>query len=232
MTICGDATLVKRGGGKRVAATLLCRSWNCETCQPNRRKRLIAQGIRGQPNRFITLTFRPRPGLTPDLAAAELAHAWKLLKLRIQRRYHLKTFHHLTVIERHKSGWPHLHALVRSCWIDQTWLSTQMLDLADSPIVDIRAIDSIGRVASYVAKYIGKQPHKFGTCKRYWQSRSYQLYPYRPRARGDDGLSIWEIERRPIWRIVQEWTALGCSVEWDEHGRAVATGPPDWTGLW
>jgi hypothetical protein len=83
----------------------------------------------------------------------------------------------IAVIEKHKSGWPHLHILLRYPWIHQQWLSKEMNSLVQSPIQDIRRIDNKGRIAGYVAKYIAEDPHKFGSAKRYWQSRDYDLRP-------------------------------------------------------
>lgn len=81
----------------------------------------------------------------------------------------------VAVLEPHKSGWPHLHLLARSAWIGQTWLSLQLAQVLGSPVCDIRRIQPGRFKAAYVAKYVGKCTHKFGTCKRYWKSGHYDL---------------------------------------------------------
>lgn len=47
--------------------------------------------------------------------------------------------------------------------------------LIGSPIVDVRFITDLGRVASYVAKYISKAPEGFANCKRWWRSHDYEI---------------------------------------------------------
>jgi len=81
------------------------------------------------------------------------------------------------VFEATKKGQPHLHIVLRAPFMPQKWLSAQMLELLKSPILDVRAIDSTTRVAAYIAKYLGKDPHQFGTCKRYWHSKDWNVTP-------------------------------------------------------
>jgi len=81
------------------------------------------------------------------------------------------------VFEATKKGQPHLHIVLRAPFMPQKWLSAQMLELLKSPILDVRAIDSTTRVAAYIAKYLGKDPHQFGTCKRYWHSTDWNITP-------------------------------------------------------
>ena len=50
-----------------------------------------------------------------------------------------------------------------------------MRDLIGSPIVWVEAVTHHGKAARYIAKYCGKAPHRFGTCKRYWHSGKYNL---------------------------------------------------------
>jgi hypothetical protein len=52
-----------------------------------------------------------------------------------------------------------------------------MAELIGAPIVDIRRVKSTDAAANYVAKYVGKQPHHFATCKRYWSTRDFCLHP-------------------------------------------------------
>jgi hypothetical protein len=154
---------------------MACRAWACEWCAPMRRKQLIALGLAGEPNRFLTLTIRPAPSRTPNSAAAELSRAWKLIKKRAIRQLGIKKLEYLAVFERTKLGWPHLHILIRGDFLPQRWLSQQMADIAGSPVVWIEAVTNQKKAATYVAKYCGKDPHKFGTLKRYWHSKGYNI---------------------------------------------------------
>lgn len=177
MPYCGEQTLVKHVGAARHARSLLCHSWTCPDCSDSRKRGLIAQAISGAPNLFLTLTIRRTGNGSPDQAAKTLARCWRLVRLRILRRYGWKRLPFLAVFEPHKSGWPHLHILLRSAFIDITFIRSCMSELADSPQVYIEWIDNRGRVAGYCAKYCGKGAAKFGTAKRYWLSRDYDTRP-------------------------------------------------------
>jgi hypothetical protein len=172
---CGEVLLVKRTREAIGATHLRCRSWKCELCAPNRRKELIAEAFHGKPTRFITLTVNPALFENPNQRARELVNAWRLCRKRAMRHYNMKQLPFLAVIEETERGEPHLHILARFAWIDQRWLSKTMEELIGAPIVDVRVADNQGRVAAYVAKYVGKNPHQFGTLKRYWSSQDWNL---------------------------------------------------------
>jgi hypothetical protein len=80
---------------------------------------------------------------------------------------------YFAVVERHKSGRPHLHILFRCDFIPQKWISEQMQRLAGSPICDIRKVHGTKQAAAYVAKYVGKAPAKFGNSRAYWYTRNW-----------------------------------------------------------
>ena len=117
------------------------------------------------------------------------------------------------IMEAHESGYPHLHILLRSLWIDKRWLSEQMRDIADSPIVDIRRIDNRAKVNGYVAKYAGKAAHKFGTAKRYWFSQDYRTAPRREFKPVFDTKGQWEREPGSINTFCHNWETHGWFVE-------------------
>lgn len=173
--LCRDASLVKHITNGRELRPLRCKCWGCERCAPERTRDLKGLCRRGAPNRFLTLTRRAKKGDDPHKAAQELAHAFLLLRNRIKKKYGLKKLAYIAVFERHKSGQPHLHIMLRCRYIPQKWLSEQMDDLLQSPIVDIKYVTDRGRVAAYVAKYIAKAPERFDGCKRYWRSQDYEL---------------------------------------------------------
>lgn len=173
MGYCGEHIIVKSLGNVRRAATLKCRSWRCPDCGPMRQKRLIAEICAGTPNKFLTLTMRRTPGLTPAQAAQKLAWAWRDLRRLLIYWHKWEKLPFFAVFEPHKSGWPHLHIFLRSSWISQKELSCWMSWLLDSPIVHIKEIHNRGMAAGYAAKYVTKENVRFGTCKRYWQSYDY-----------------------------------------------------------
>lgn len=134
---------------------------------------------------------------------------------------------YLAVIEAHKSGWPHLHIISRSRWITHKWLSAQMDDLLGSPVVSVSRIEKRSAKAAYIAKYCGKCTHKFGTAKRYWQTRGFQLTRYE---KPESIIKDWhEVSRdkRHLFTIATEWTWHGFIVRYESNWHLVAERPPD-----
>lgn len=147
---------------------------------------------------------------------------------------------YFAVVERHKSGRPHLHVLLRCGYIPQTWLSLEMNRLAGSPIVDIRKVSGTKQAAAYVAKYIGKAPAKFGNSRAYWYTKNWA-----PAAASDEKPSVtqaamfsarpwsWEETRAEVlhWRPLIDVTADGwfsLQPRASPHGATVVRGryPP------
>lgn len=69
------------------------------------------------------------------------------------RNYGLSSF--TRVVENHKSGWPHLHAAVRSRYIPQKLLSGACERAGLGRVVDIRLIRNQGALR-YLSKYLAK----------------------------------------------------------------------------
>lgn len=205
---------------------LRCRSWQCQECAEERARQLKALAHSGAPNTFLTLTSRRRPGITPAHAAKQLAWCWRVIRLRLMRQAKTKHLPFIAVFEATKLGWPHLHILLRSRWIDQKQLSEWMAELHDSPIVYIERIDNRARLNAYVAKYAGKAAHKFGTTKRYWTSQDWRLEKAKPDKKPVILGGGYERERTPIAKLVTAWQELGWRVQWLTRWRAHATVMP------
>lgn len=135
----------------------------------------MAQAASGAATRFITLTVNPTVGNDPDHRLSLLSAAWRTAVKRLRRLYGQSTIQYLAVVEATARGEPHLHILMRGPYIPQALLSSIMAELIDSPIVDIRKIKGAREVIRYVAKYITKAPHHFGTGKRYWSTQAWEL---------------------------------------------------------
>ena len=60
-------------------------------------------------------------------------------------------------------------------WVPHHELSDFMEAEIGSPNVRLISLDGVHRVAAYLAKYLGKGPHQFGTLKRYWRTLGYLL---------------------------------------------------------
>jgi len=175
MTICRERVLCKHNETEARARELKCRSWNCELCVEERRRQLLAQAASGQATRFITLTVNPRTYSDPEERLRKLAWAWRTIIKTVRYDHPGEEVEYFAVVEATLAGEPHLHILFRGPYLDQDWLSNQMERLIDAPIVWIKKIDDPKAIVKYIGKYITKKPAQFGTSKRYWQSRNYQI---------------------------------------------------------
>lgn len=152
-----------------------CNCWPCPICGPRKRWLLIRQIAAGHPNRFATITCREGQFETVEIAAAKLSWFWKIVVQRWRRLKRGNKCEFAVVREAQENGWPHLHIAWRGSWLDWEWLRDQATELLNSPSVDVRYIYDPKRASQYIAKYIGKAPHRFGTLKRYWFSKNYRI---------------------------------------------------------
>lgn len=106
-----------------------------------------------------------------------MTKAWRAARRSIEAEYGGKKGEYLTVVEATQRGWPHLHVLTTRRWIDQRWLSQLWDRLTGARIVHIERVKHESRAANYVAKYLGKAPHRFLKCKRYYFTRGYIQKP-------------------------------------------------------
>jgi hypothetical protein len=173
--LCSEAILVNQGSCEGHATILRCKRWCCEICTPFNHKRVKRAAREGKPNTFLTLTVNPARYSSPDKAARDLKNAWVNLRRRMQKSFLMDRPPFIAIFERTKAGWPHLHVLMRCRFISQKWFSANMGALIGAPIVDVRFIQDVGRVAAYVAKYVSKAPEGFRSCKRWWRSKDYEL---------------------------------------------------------
>jgi len=186
---------------------------------------LIAQARDGAPTTFITLTAAASSGETPGARARALAAAWRKVVRAACKKYGYKSIPYICIFEATKKGEPHLHILCRVKWISQKWLSNKMKELTGSPIVDIRTVKNVKQACDYVAKYIGKQPHRFATCKRYWSTRTYRKTTWEPEDKHEDWYDHWEIRSVNLEFLRTMWEAYGWRTE-STRNRCVARAPP------
>ena len=215
---CSEATLVNLESRSGTAVTLRCRSWSCPLCCDMRRRQLQALALAGEPTKFLTLTSRRNTGLTPPQAARQLAHAAQILYRQIIRKFGKDKVSWLSVFEKTKNGWPHLHILCRMPYVPQAWLSRRMRELIDAPVVDIRALHNVRTAAAYVSKYIAKDPTRFEGCKRYWRSLDWDLGPADEDAPVIDRGKGWKPDRRSMPNLLWSLQCLqyGTRLEGDK----------------
>jgi len=132
---------------------------------------------------------------------------------RAKKRHGYKAIAYLCVFEATKAGEPHLHILSTVPWLDQKWLSRQMAEIAGAPIVDIRRVRSAAHVAHYIAKYIGKAPHKFGSLKRYWHTRGWSLDTWVPEPMPGYWGRGWDIRETDLVTLQENWELMGWRTE-------------------
>lgn len=153
---CGHGCVVgyDNATDKTYIFPLVCRRWDCEKCGPIKRYITAQKMQSGCPDKFITLTFKARPGFTPQDVLDLMKAAWPKLVKCIRREF--GSFEYGLGWELHKSGSPHAHILARCGYIPQRWLSAQCDRLLGSPVVDIRKVKNPAHAARYVTKYILK----------------------------------------------------------------------------
>jgi len=186
-----------------------CKRWSCELCQPHRRAAVIRQILNGQPNRLLTLTIQPYLGESIDHQARRMAEALPEFIRLCRKKVKGAELEYFPVFEAPATGRPPLHIALRSPYLPQRWLKRVWYRLTRSFIVDIRAIGSVNRTAGYMAKYLGKDLHKFGTLKRYWQSRGYQTEAQKTFERSFP--PSWDFERddRSLSEVEADWKREG-----------------------
>jgi len=107
-----------------------------------------------------------------------------------------------------------------------------MAELISAPIIDIRRIRNQKETIRYVAKYITKAPAQFGTAKRYWSSRDYELDQSNKPLPREKQAFPWLVDRRAQYVILRAWATEGYFGVYD--GREVITArllgfrPPEW----
>lgn len=220
--MCGQNSFVNWGERKIRASEASCRSWNCETAAPLRKAQLIAQMVSGIPKRkyggakLLTLTVDPKRGNGPVDRSSSQMHAFQVLTKRMRRKYRNREIEFSWVREATQAGEPHLHVLLRSPFIPQRWLSEVMDELVGAKIVDIRTVWNPRQIARYLGKYLGKQPHRFGTQKRYSSSRNWDLSNYEGRAPNDKPVmdetvwsDVWELHGSPLAVLFNRWQSWG-----------------------
>lgn len=201
--LCSEACLVNHGLQAIRVISLWCRCWSCDFCLPMRKWRLVSDVAAGLPTKLLTLTTRVVPGGDPVAEAQRQGEALGRLVRLMRKRSKDQGLAYFAVREATKQGWPHIHVALRCRYIDVQWIQRTWEALTGSPGADIRAIYKSTDAAKYLAKYIGKDPHRFGTTKRYWHSRNWFDVRPAPEPPAGDWNSKWHIVREGINRLAE-----------------------------
>lgn len=217
---CGISTIEAEDNLGGIGFPINCNCWRCELCVARLRRRLKGWIASGRPNRFITLSCLEGYLGCPILARDRMAKVWNLVVRRWRRLNPGKTCEYSVVCEAHENGYPHLHIAWLGGWIDQRWLSKQMAELMDSPVVDVRAVKGWRGIAHYLAKYLGKAPHQFGTMNRYWFSKGYPRTKRERQALHRFSLKDGRRRNQSFAEMLAEWWRQGRNVQYLQWGGA------------
>ena len=226
MCRCGEGIIATDGARVSRAITQTCRSWGCDNCAPARRRQLIALAFAGEPTRFLTFTVIHEPGGSPLEGAKLLTSAFRIFVRLLRRKYPKQRFEYLAGMEAHKDGWPHLHVLARGPWIDIEWMREQWKRLTRAHRIGLEKPKTKRGVAAYVAKYVGEEPHKFGDCKRYWQSGKWNKQKKRDKREGLEADEAWVSLQMSLPEWVQQRVYERCVLTWVRDGYVTAERPP------
>jgi hypothetical protein len=217
--LCSEFSLVKHDRHQPEAITLNCRRWQCEHCRPKRQAEVRRLCRAGEPMLMVTLTDQVKPDGNQDEAAQRLVRAWRLIVKRYKRQHNQERFPYLAVVEETQQGWPHLHILCRERFISHEWLSEALHDITGSYVVWLTRLKSGRQGANYVSKYLGKDPHHYQGCKRYWRSQDWIVDrdawdELHEKLRGD-----WSRSQSSLHRLVATFKSRGYHAIWwtDEH---------------
>ena len=175
MPLCTELSVVNANETEGEISLLKCKRWTCDICNPDNRWKVMQRAKYGKPNVFMTLTVPPHKYADKDEAARDMRRGLVLLRRRIAKKWNIENIPFLVVFEAHKSGWPHMHLLLRAKFMPQQILKAMWKDIMGAGSVDLRFIKDTGRVLAYIVKYIGKDLGKFEGCKRWWRSQNYDL---------------------------------------------------------
>lgn len=226
MSLCGEGTLLADGVQEKAAVTRRCKCWTCDNCVDGRRTRLKREAERGNPSIFLTLTTRRLSDRTAAEEARLQSKWFAELMRRMAKRTSRKRVQFLIVRESHKSGWPHMHVLIRGPYVPWQWIRAEWLAISGSDRINVKAVNNRGHAAGYIASYVKKAPAKFGNLRRYWMSQDYL-----PEDDQDDQPRIdfgcpWERRNECIITFAERWSMEGWTVAFEGPDRVHATGPP------
>lgn len=136
----------------------LCHRWLCPRCGPLRAAKARALAAFGKPDKRLTLTTRPRKGLSTKAAVKWIRGRWTALLRRLRRNY--PRMEYLSFLEFHDSGWPHLHILMRGCYVPQRQLSAWWKHLTGDFKVYIQGVGNTWKAIQEATKYVLKTAAK------------------------------------------------------------------------
>lgn len=209
--------------GSIIAVPITCRSWDCPRCAHNLKRRLLRRLRYAKPNLFATLTTNERTAPTPDEAFARANAAIAVLIKRWRRRWPGERLEYFLVWERTKRGWPHAHILLLGRPVSKHWLSRTWRELSGAYIIDLQKVGSITHAATYLAKYLAKDPQVPPGFRRWRRSAGFFNVAAEPPAVRLAVVGKWERSSLPLAALAYGYVHAGLFVTQDPLGRIRAS---------
>lgn len=162
---------------------------------------------------LLTLTCNPAAYSDRDTAFRAMSVSVNHLVKRIRRRWSSADLQYFLVWERTAKGWPHAHLLLRAPFIPQAWLASNWHGLTGARVIDIRKIASTEAVASYVAKYLAKDPFVPTGMKRYRFSQGFLAALVSQPPDGAQGKIHWRLAPNTAHAIAQSLSLAGATAQ-------------------
>lgn len=182
-----------------IAGPAWCKSWSCERCSRRKAKKLAARIAKCDGTRLLTLTMRLSPELDRRDRLDSLNCHFRNLMKRLRRHYPRARIRYVKVVEWTKNGQPHLHIVLDSPYIPQSYISYLWKDLTGSPIVDIRRIRRKNGSGRYLAKYLTKSEEHLANRRRWAASPGF--------------LPQIEKEQSAFEKLIEKWAFTGADIE-------------------
>lgn len=203
-----------------------CQKWSCPRCSRKKARKLAARVERTPATRFVTLTARPNPRLSPQRQLDLMNLAWRTLWKRWTRHSAAADVGYVRVVELTRRGTPHLHIALKAPYLPQATLSRWWNELTGNRIVDIRRIKTTAGLARYLAKYVTKSAEHVER-RRKWSATRGFLPPEEPPAPLEDEVPLtWSYSHESYLTAVNAHLAAGgayfAGVIYDSEARARA----------
>ena len=151
--------------GRVIVVPCCCKSWTCPACAQRLKRMWAKRAVLGEPDRFLTWTVDPKLHPDPHEARVAIQKAFTSFVAHWRKGRAAKGDKHaippheleyISVWERHKSGFPHLHALIRGDYIPQSYIRAWSIRSGCGSIVHIKAVENVHAAVSELLKYVTK----------------------------------------------------------------------------
>lgn len=188
-----------------IVLPIRCKRWTCPYCRVPNEILLKEKVVSGGPNKMLTLTVRPDPGETPGQTFKRVRRA--IPRLYQECRRYCGRWEAATFMERHRSGYPHWHALIRSNYVPQKFIADEWRRLTGSWIVDIRRINDDAVARRYVTKYVTKQFQQWHSLKLGHVVSFTRHYSMLPKKEVQKSPLLWTMSKQEPRLLEQEFPA-------------------------